>query len=457
MDTQPQSNHPSVISAQLTPYDALDLAFTFEDRHQHEWWKRAGPVLGLTMRHARYDLNKQYQYLAFFARQIIPLLGPFPESAGSDYQRGFIPLEVSQNFQQSGTTVRLCFEPRTYSGYAIAKDPFGDLLVQEVVAKLGQVRGVKVDLQMFRQLASILNLTKDEEEELYQPACYENLPPTFKIQNIVGIQLPRSGNITLKADWFLSAKSLVSTIPITELSFEAIRTVDQGKNLFTPGLRPIEEYFRSMEMQPASPSHPRTTEFNAIACHLDDSTNARLKIYLSERLLKFDRVADIWTLGGRLKNCPGISQGLELVRALWSILQIKEGHHFPLAVNSLMMKGGDPASLAAAEKEDYPETQFFDEQFLVLNFEIRPGDPWPQPKIYFLLTELADNKVADAVVALFNRLGWVEEASRYKENLAAYYPHRDLDKTSGLQRFLSFSYSAKNGPYTSVYHWGIGG
>ncbi|GFF82405.1 dimethylallyl tryptophan synthase, putative [Aspergillus udagawae] len=416
MTTHPQNHDLPMGSAmKAAPFEALDLVFHFEDQAQRQWWKQAGPVLGQHLLLANYDINKQYQYLCFFGHHIIPILGPGPGS-GYDYH----PLEISQNFQRSGSTIRLGFQPRAYSSCVSPQDPFGELSTEEAMARLGQVTGVELDLQPYHLLASQLNLTKKEEKEMLQPTCYNSLSPSFKTQGLLAVELPRTGNITLKGYWFLSAKSMVTKTPISELSFQAFRNIDAGKDLLIPALRPIEEYFAEMKMKPANPATPQTTEFATVACDHVDMSRTRFKLYLYECLWKYDRLADIYTLGGRLKNAPGIAEGLELLREIWSILQIPEGYHFASLQNSLLRKSTNAESCGEASKSASEEREFFDDQALIFNFEIRPGERWPQPKVYFPLAYLTDSKAADAVVALFEKLGWKEEARRYKDNLKTY-------------------------------------
>ncbi|KAL4734139.1 Verruculogen prenyltransferase [Aspergillus similis] len=457
MNQQPQNSDLSTGSAMnATPFEVLDLTLHFDDQGQHQWWKRAGPVLGQQLLLANYDLNKQFQYLSFFAHQIIPLLGPAPASWESEHQPEYHPLEISHNFQRSGSTIRLAFQPKSYSSFVRAQDPFGQLSTEETLARLGQVTGVELDLQPYYQLASLLNLTKKEEKDMFQPTCYNSLSPCFKTQSLIGVQFPRTGSITLKGYWFLSAKSMVTITPVSELSFQAIRKIDDGKDLLVPALRPIEEYFAEIKMQPAHPATPQITEFGAVACDHVDMSRTRFKLYFYECLCKYDRVVDIYTLGGRLKNAPGIVEGLELLREIWSILQIPEGYHHASLRNSLLRKSENSENCGEAGKAVSGGREIFDDQQLIFNFEIRPGEQWPQPKVYFPLSYLTDSKAADAVVALFNKLGWKEEARRYKDNLKTFYPRSDLEKTSGLQHLLSFSYNAKTGPYTTVYYWQIG-
>ncbi|KAI9370295.1 Verruculogen prenyltransferase [Aspergillus egyptiacus] len=451
-----------------TPFQALDLGLHFDDQDQRQWWKRAGPVLGQQLLLANYELHKQYQYLSFFAHHIIPLLGPAPrswESNSESDQYDYHPLEISQNFQNSGSTIRIGFQPRAYSSHVRAQDPFGELSTEESLARLGQVPGVELDLQPYHRLASLLNLTRTEENALLQPAGHQSLSPLFKTQHLIAVQLPRTGRITLKGYWFLSAKSMVRGIPISDLSFQAIRNLDDGNNTLTPGLRPIEEYFAGVPMQPAHPTRPQLTEFGTVGCDHVAMSRSRFKLYFFEALCQFDRVADIYTLGGRLTNAPGIAEGLDILRQIWSILRIPEGYHYASLQDSLVRKSTDTETCngeATTSSTGIPKTssagerEYFDDQPLIFNFEIRPGESWPQPKIYFHLSYLTDSQVADAVVALFERLGWKDEARRYRENLKTYYPRSDFDKTSGLQRLLSFSYSAKSGPYTTVYYWQIG-
>lgn len=421
MNLQLENHDLSTKSAMnATPFEALDLALHFDDQAQHQWWKQAGPVLGQQLLLANYDINKQYQYLCFFAHHITPLLGPAPGNLESEHQEGYHPLEISQNFQSSGSIIRVGFKPRGYSSRVSPQDPFGELSTEEAMARLGQVPGVELDLQPYHLLASHLNLTKKEEKEMLQPTCYNSLSPYFKTQGNLAVQLPRTGSITLKGYWFLSAKSMVTNTPISELSFQAIRKIDDGKDLLVPALRPIEEYFAETQMQPAHPTTPQITEFGAVACDHVDMSRTRFKVYLFECLWKYDRVADIYTLGGRLKNAPGIAEGLELVREILSILQIPEGYHYPSLQNSLVRKSTNAETCNEARKAPFGEREFFDDQPLIFNFEIRPGELWPQPKIYFPLGYLTDSKAADAVVALFEKLGWKEEARRYRDNLKTY-------------------------------------
>ncbi|KAF9892727.1 hypothetical protein FE257_001129 [Aspergillus nanangensis] len=401
--------------SEQTPFEVLSLSLRFENQEQQDWWQLTAPVLGQLMLHANYEVHQQYQYLVLFAHEIIPLLGPFPKNCRSTAQRALDPLEFCRNFQQAGNNIRLMFLPQSYHHHLNRQDPFGRSLTRAVLAKLGQVSGIELDLQVYYQLASLLTLTKTEEEKILQSTGWDNLSHPFNVQNAVGMLLAKTGKVMLKIDWFLPVKSMATGTPAVKLAFDAFRKLDQGDHLILPALRPMEDYFRTIEMQPSSPSSPQTMECVAMSCHLGGKASSRLKVYFKDSLLKFDRVADVWTLGGRLNHCPGIMEGLEILRSLWTILEIQEGYHYPAAQKSDMMSR-NPGSGSTSSTDP----QFFDGQGLGYNFEIRPGHPWPQPKIYFAPPCLTDSKTVDAMVMFFKTLGWEEEASRYKMNLQTY-------------------------------------
>ncbi|GAQ03194.1 hypothetical protein ALT_0515 [Aspergillus lentulus] len=82
-------------------------------------WDLKGPAIAVEdnlLIQCGYDVHKQYQYLAFFHRHVLPVLGPFIRSSlEANYSSGFsaegYPMELSLNYQASKATVQLGCEP----------------------------------------------------------------------------------------------------------------------------------------------------------------------------------------------------------------------------------------------------------------------------------------------------------------------------------------------------------
>ncbi|RAH64220.1 aromatic prenyltransferase, partial [Aspergillus aculeatinus CBS 121060] len=421
------------------PYISLSQSLLFHTQDEHDWWHRAAPVLARMLHNADYEIHKQYQYLAFFAQHVVPALGPSPANPRPNLYRGVFNLEFSQNFQESGCIIRLAFLPLNYLAGVPGKDPFNRLSTPEVLARYAQVDGIDLDLQLYQQLVSDLTLNKKEEDHLL--STKSPLPPVFRTQSGIALDLRKEGKMTVKLYTFVVGKSMATATPASTLALDAVRKVDQGAaSRFDAGMQPIQAFLDEEQgtpdaMIPASPTsfHPRG--MIQFGCDLVDLARTRFKFYIHDYIVNTDRLAELWTLGGRLRerDCPGIEKGLKILHELWSILQVREGYHLPFACAP---KAGERGSV----------------QFLIVNYEIHPGDPWPVPKVYFPLFGMTEDAVIDAVVAFFERLGWAQQARVYRENMVACFPTRDLEKTTDIQVWLSFSYSPKKGPYTTVYY-----
>ncbi|KAL4889778.1 aromatic prenyltransferase [Aspergillus ambiguus] len=127
--------------------------------------------------------------------------------------------------------------------------------------------------------------------------------------------------------------------------------------------------------------------------------------------LSLAKTRDLWTLGGKLTGSD-IEKGFELVEQLWNILNMGQ------------------------RKPWLP--------FLV-NYEIKPGQDQPIPKLYFPVDDGNDLEVAQAIARWFQVLGWHDRANMYVDNV------RYLHRTSGLQTWVVFSFKETD-PYTTIYY-----
>ncbi|KAL2801670.1 putative dimethylallyl tryptophan synthase [Aspergillus granulosus] len=444
-----------------TPYETLNNSLVFENQDQYDWWHRGGPVLAKLMLHAKYNVHQQYQYLALFAHLVVPFLGPSPRTCKPNIHPGFFDLEFSQNFQQTGCITRIAFQPAKSIAALAERDPLKRLVTYEVLLRLSQMHGIHIDLSLYHHLISTLSFTR-EEVHLLPEKSRETLPSVFGPQNCIGLDLQKNGNVKVKLYTFLLGKAIVSQTAAFDLALRSVQMLDPKNTLFLPAIQHIQEYLRDQYTQERTGTatagsasfHP--TGMAQMACDLVEVDQSRIKLYLYECLVKFEKVMDIWTLGGRLPETSETTAALNILRTLWPLFNFTEGYHFPADMapkgGDRSQRGDDPAGFSF-----HSEPTFFDDQFLMFNFQIRPTDPWPQPQVYFPLFKVRDSAVVDTVVALFDKLGWTEHASTYGKNVKAYYSFGDLHETFDLQCYLSFSFSPKTGPYTSIYYRRISG
>ncbi|KAE8308141.1 tryptophan dimethylallyltransferase-domain-containing protein [Aspergillus transmontanensis] len=80
---------------------ALTDELEFPNGNWKQWWYKTGPILLKLMTSSNYSIERQHQYLGFYARVIIPFLGPYPQVVRSSLTRSGL----------LQPTVRIAFEP----------------------------------------------------------------------------------------------------------------------------------------------------------------------------------------------------------------------------------------------------------------------------------------------------------------------------------------------------------
>jgi DMATS type aromatic prenyltransferase len=383
-----QKDNDEPTSKSLPAYDSLSRYMTFPSLGQHDWWRKTGPTLGKMLRDAKYDICQQFQYLYLFGTHIIPMLGPFPSVRPGLYRSvlgGLGSLEFSQNFTQSQRTVRVAFEPTSHAA-STGEDPCNRRMVNEALSRL-KCLSPQTDLQLYYQLMSELTLADEEERILSNRNELETQPG--KTQSILALDL-KGGDIAVKLYLYPGLKSAATGTPISQIVFDSVRKVDH-KGVFSDSLALIEDFLRTV---------PPTISLHFLSCDLVALRNTRFKIYIAEFQVDFERITDIWTLGGKLQDQETLT-GLGMLRELWEALKIPEGKRSRVERPTMP---GDPPDLLP----------------LLFNFEIQPHKHPPQLKIYFPLTGVNDLTIATSLTQLFSRWGWSEHAHSYSRDLASY-------------------------------------
>ncbi|KAL4778238.1 tryptophan dimethylallyltransferase [Aspergillus varians] len=410
----------------LAPYQVLSQAFNLPTKAQQQWWHYTAPVFVKSMVNANYDVHAQYSQLAFFHRCVLPYLGGFPgdKAANNLYKSGLspygLPFEFSLNLPEG--TVRYSYEP--IGPYAGTKDdPFNIKEMWNVIQDLVSFDDT-IDTTWFRELVGLLLLSQKEASDLLsRPDFTPGGPARGQYQFAVDM---KGGHPFVKAYFFTTMKTLATGIPADQLISKAVRALDHKGRVAAP-LAQLEEY-----------THARGAETDStfmtayLGCDMVDPQQARLKVYGLDREVTFDRLIDLWTMGGRIPNDATSEAGINALRELWDLLSIPAGTR-EMKVDHLQL-GEAPKSLLP----------------LIVNYTLLPSSQYPEPQVYLVPFGMPDGGIADALTRFFGRMGWDQCAQTYKKNLVSYYPHQDFTKTKHVQEAVSFSY--KNGkPYLSVY------
>ncbi|KAL5361450.1 aromatic prenyltransferase [Aspergillus floccosus] len=400
-----------------TAYRTLSRSTLFPNLDQYQYWHRAAPMLSKMLSDGEYSVHRQYEYLSVFAHLVLPMLGPFPDAR--DLYKcvlgGIGSLELSQNFQPDGSTVRLAFEPTSYMA-STGGDPFNRNTINATLAKL-KALDIGVNLQLHQMLVHELTLT-DSEEQLVSPKEMEKM--IVKTQTLLAFDLTKSG-ICVKEYFYPDIKSNVTGASVAQIIFAAIEKMDR-KGHFEAPCQLLRSHMQRQSID----------DLHFASCDLVDPLQTRIKVYLAELDVTLAKMTEHWTLSGMATDEETL-EGLQMVRELWVELGIVEGKR---------IKPDRPA------QPGDPNTHLP----VLLNYEMSPGRPCPKPKIYYPLTGISDMRIANVLTAFFQRHGMQNHSAAYIKNFKSYYPDRNLDVATDHQAWLSFSYTKKKGPYLTMYY-----
>ena len=392
--TEASATVPETPESMDTPYHALSRILTFPNLDQHQYWHHLAPMFGKMLADAKYSIHRQYEYLLLYARIMIPKFGPFrlpgtEEGVFRNILGSVGPYEVSNNLQKSGKIVRIGLEPTSYMA-CTGHDPFNRRALHSTLAELKEIGsgGDNVDLELHHRLINELTIT-DREQQLIPAEDIAKMP--WHTQVLVGMDLYHTSGFVVKEYFYPSVKASVTGQTVENLCFSAIRKVDpQGH--FDAAARIVESYLQRQ---------PKLETF-MFACDLVDLAKTRFKLYVMELDVSFRKIEEHFTLGGALRD-EETMVGLQMIREIWDGLEIPEGQR-PVPTRSTgPAKPGDPLI--------HP---------IGLYYQLNPGDPVPKVQFYFPLVGIPDAKIADVLVAFFERHGMTEHAKTYKENLQSY-------------------------------------
>ncbi|EAU29303.1 predicted protein [Aspergillus terreus NIH2624] len=405
---------------QNLPWKVLGRALGFSTIDQQEYWLNTAPFFNSLLIQNGYDVHQQYQYLSFYHRHIIPVLGPFIRPAAeARYLSGFsiegYSMELSVNYQASKATVRLGCEPVSHFA-GTSTDPLNQTITREVLGNLA-LSVPTVDLRLFDYFDSQLSLTISEAN-----SAAAHLIKPRRQSKVIAFDL-KNGGIVPKAYFFLKPKSLATGKSVHDIAFRTIEPIAARQQIESP-LSILKTFVAELFAKSTITSD---VFIIAIDCILPEQS--RIKLYVADVQLNLATMRHLWTLGGSVAD-PTTLRGLEIAEELWNILQV----------------GGETRS--HTDVDQLP---------LVVNYELSSSSATPTPQLYLPLHGRNDESVANALTKFWEYLGWKGVAARYKKELYANNPCRNLSESTKVQRWVAFSYTESAGVYLTVYFHAVGG
>ncbi|RAL08587.1 brevianamide F reverse prenyltransferase [Aspergillus homomorphus CBS 101889] len=393
-----------------------------EENDQVEWWQDTGRLCGRFLQVAGYSPQLQDYYLGFTNTTLIPALGPHPQEWRSVITRSGLAIEYSLNFQENtNPMLRIGFEPISYLAKT-DKDPFNKVAHAELCNQLAQMGLKGFDSTLFHHFAKDFLLSDHQADNF--PADRIG-PDTVRSQAAFGFDF-KDGKIGVKGYVFPRLKALSSGIPVGQLIMDSVRKVEHQMQCSGPAVSLLNAYMEE---------NGGYNEYTFLSWDFVTPAQSRLKFYGVHNDVTMRKVAEMWTLDGRLLDETTL-KGLVLIERLWRLLKIGEGVR--------EYEGTWDDGVKSTDKDVATP--------IVWNYEIRQGCDQPIPKLYFPVHGENDLLVAQAISEFFRSIGWIDRAEKYVDELRFLYPEEDIATTSRLQSWISFAYTKQTGVYMSVYY-----
>jgi DMATS type aromatic prenyltransferase len=304
--------------AQPEIYTALAKSIDFKNDAEEKWWTSTAPLLAKILDSAGYTLAQQCQFLTLYNTLMIPNFGPYPHTWHSSITHSGLPVEFSVNYQcDKQPTVRIGFEPAS-SISGTARDPYNMITVSNALNTMSRLNFMGFDSSLFHTLVSTLTLS-DTESNLLDGAKLEG--SKFKTQAAFGLDL-KGQDVTVKTYLYPALKCKVSATALSELLDTAITQYANVPSC-AQALSLVNEYMHQGNCY---------NQYSFIGFDCVDSSKSRLKVYGALLDITWNKVEELWTLGGRMASSEMNKKGLEYMRTLWEYLtpdRVSSRHLFP--------------------------------------------------------------------------------------------------------------------------------
>lgn len=362
-----------------TPYTQIARYLSFQNRDHFSWWQKKGPVLSYMLQACDYGIHEQYQYLTLFHAHLIPALGAYTEPSvsqkGNTLLSGAGRLELSRTFTANSSSLRIAFEPTSFLASDKGTDPLNRVPLPRLLSVLSQLSGVPLGIDRYRILAHRLTTSDDDEEKLCDdPKLAEQLQSLHsRTENILALDLV-DGFVKPELYFHPQLKALATTAQVEDLLFDALRFADADGYL-RKAIDLAEKFVRAA---------PETTCAQFISYQIDKSRGGTAKLFLTESVVKWDQILNLWRYAQPENIQPQQTQGL---RVLWESLNVIEGDRGPKQFPIMMVLG-----LFAEE-------------------------PFVRPQVAFPMVGMTEEAIAQSIRRFFDNMGWRESSGTYTDSL----------------------------------------
>ncbi|KAL4908837.1 hypothetical protein BDW74DRAFT_165568 [Aspergillus multicolor] len=424
----------SLSLASFSPYDVLTAALPLPAPATATgfWWQETGPLMGKLLAKANYPLYAQYKYLLLYHTHILPLLGPQPRFDDPTQARSpnnatwrcfltddFTPVEPSWNVNgdSAQSTIRLGVEP-VGPDAGSTTDPFNQSAVTKFMHSINAME-VGADLTLFEHFRRDFFVGADS-----YAALKAKLPSgEHMTQSFLAFDLD-AARVTTKAYFFPILAALNAGQSTTKIVSDSILRLALKSPVW--GVQAIAA-LSVMEAWIASYGGAAKAEIVSADCM--GEAKARIKIYVRISHTSLGKVKEAYCLGGRLTD-ENTSEGLKLLDDLWRTIFGVADENVELPRNSHRTAG------------------------TIFNFELRPGQWFPEPKVYLPVRHYCDNdvQIASRLQSFFGKLRWRNMERNYCNVVKDLFPHHPLSSSTGTHTYLSFSYKKQKGVYMTMYY-----
>ncbi|KAE8353359.1 putative tryptophan dimethylallyltransferase [Aspergillus coremiiformis] len=409
-----------MLAPNLTSFKSLTETLEFPNESWKQWWHKTGPILAKIMISSDYSIEWQHQYLEFYARVVVPFLGPYPQVLRSTLTRSGLPVEFSVNYQQHGKQpmVRMAFEPLSGSADTMAV-AYDRVIAKEFLSALSNLDLKGIDLRLWDSVSQNIHIDEAEKEVLQ-----ENKPDDtyVRTQTLFGFDFVGDGNISVKAYAFPGLKCKASGQSSQTFLANTFKDL-QGQVDCVEVFSMVNSY-----LQESDSYNP----YSFFSWDCIEPSKCRLKIYLCSASMTRAKLEEAWSLGSRLHG-PSVSNGLWYLGQLLDCIKIKHGEL------EIKVAHDDRSDTSTATP-------------LMWNYEMRSSDPLPLPKIYLPVHGENDLQIATGVAQFMEDIGMIDMGKSYLDIVQSYFPGYDLGQTERLISWVSFAYTEGKGVYLSVYY-----
>ena len=329
----------------------------WQSDHQFWWWQTTAKALAIFLHQAGYDNQSQYTNLLFYAFFIIPELGPIPLTKPCSQWNSFMtddgtPIELSWDWGwDTPVTVRYSIEPIGLLAGS-ASDPTNQYSGIRLVRQLEHLIP-EHGLAWFNHFSTeLLSFKNPPSNDLANHEVHKSR--LFLAVDLYG------QNVLLKAYFLPTFKAAELGLPNKDLIARAITRLPDFQLYGFTSYDILFKYLRTTT---------QSIELEILAIDCAVPSQSRIKIYLRSHSTDFDSVRDILTLGGILNN-DTMEQGLTELKELWNITLGRQ----------------DPTVFQATLPHIEHRTAG-----ILYNFELRPNNAPPVPKIYLPVRHYAQN------------------------------------------------------------------